>query len=373
MPLLCAWPTIWSAALHGRASPLGPSTTSRPTAPAPLGDPIEAGALDAVLGRDRDPDQPLLLGSVKSNVGHLESAAGIAGPVKTVLALHHDHIPPSLHCADGSALGDDARLRVVTEAELWPRYGGIAVAGVSGFGFGFGGTNARAVLEEWRPGTLVPEADEQPTAHLFPLSDIDAERVRDTAGRLADWLHTTEGRTARLADVARTLAGRTGHGRVRAAVTARDRTELADSLGKLARQRPHERVVTGDRERVGRGPVWVFSGYHSKWAGMGRRLLAEEPLTWRDFNPRARAEGLRGTALYVSNGSGLVGGSGDPLPAALESALWPSAHLFTAALARLRIPVTTHFYTGGGHDWPYWKQEFAASWPMLAGALGLPE
>ncbi|MFI5675384.1 acyltransferase domain-containing protein [Streptomyces cellulosae] len=241
----------------------------------PLGDPIEAGALDAVLGRDRDPDQPLLLGSVKGNLGHLESAAGIAGLVKTVLALHHDHIPPSLHCADGTALGDDTRLRVVAEAEPWPRYGGTAVAGVSGFGFG--GTNAHAVLEEWRPGALVPEPDEEPTAHLFPLSDLDTERVRDTAGRLADWLHTAEGRTARLADVARTLAGRTGRGRVRAAVTARDRAELADAFGALARQRPHERVLTGDRERVGRGPVWVFSGYGSQWAGMGRRLLAEEP------------------------------------------------------------------------------------------------
>lgn len=96
-------------------------------------------------------------------------------------------------------------------------------------------------------------------------------------------------------------------------------------------------------------------------------------LTWRDFNPRARAQGLRGTALYVSNGSGVGGGGGDPLPGVLESALWPSAHLFTNALAVLGISVTTHLYSGGGHDWAYWKPEFAASWPMLARALGLPE
>ncbi|MET7698217.1 MULTISPECIES: alpha/beta hydrolase [unclassified Streptomyces] len=95
--------------------------------------------------------------------------------------------------------------------------------------------------------------------------------------------------------------------------------------------------------------------------------------TWRDFNPRARAAGLRGTALYVSNGSGLAGGSGDPLPEALESALWPSAHSFTGTLARLDIPATTHYYAGGGHSWAYWKPEFTASWPMLAHALGLPE
>nr|WP_258543925.1 alpha/beta hydrolase family protein [Streptomyces ipomoeae] len=96
-------------------------------------------------------------------------------------------------------------------------------------------------------------------------------------------------------------------------------------------------------------------------------------LTWLDFNPRTRAEGLRGTPLYVSSGSGVVGGIGDWLPEALESALWPSAHAFTDTLAMLRIPVTTHYYAGGGHSWTYWKREFGASWPMLAGALGVPE
>ncbi|MEU6139747.1 type I polyketide synthase [Streptomyces sp. NPDC047081] len=238
----------------------------------PLGDPIEAGALSAVLGADRDPDQPLLLGSVKGNLGHLESAAGVAGLVKTVLALHHDVIPPSLHCADGSAL-DDVRLRVATEPEPWPRYGGTAMAGVSGFGFG--GTNAHAVLEEWRPALLPPP--QEPTARLHLLSDVGGERLRDTASRLADWLRTPEGTRAPLADVARTLAGRTGRGPVRAAVVARDHHELADGLGSLAAGHPHPKVVTDDRDRVGRGPVWVFSGYGSQWVGMGRRLLAEEP------------------------------------------------------------------------------------------------
>lgn len=163
----------------------------------------------------------------------------------------------------------------MTEPEPWPRYGGTAAAGVSGFGFG--GTNAHAVLEEWRPSVLAPPPGEEPAARLHLLSDIDTERLRDTAARLADWLRTPRGSAAHPADVARTLAGRAGRGPVRAAVAARDHDELTDALGVLAQGRSHPRVVTGDRDRVGRGPVWVFSGYGSQWAGMGRRLLAEEP------------------------------------------------------------------------------------------------
>ncbi|MGX5210551.1 beta-ketoacyl synthase N-terminal-like domain-containing protein [Streptomyces violaceus] len=268
----------------------------------PLGDPIEAGALGAVLGADRDPDQPLLLGSVKGNLGHLESAAGIAGLVKTVLALHHDSIPPSLHCAEGSSLADD-RLRVVTEAEPWPRYGGTAVAGVSGFGFG--GTNAHVVLEEGPPGLVPARPAEEPSARLHLLSDLDAERLRDTAGRLAGWLRES---AAHPADVARTLAGRTGRGPVRAAVAARDGAELADVLGVLATGHPDARVMTGDRDRVGQGTVWVFSGYGSQWPGMGRRLLAEEPAfaaAVEKLDPQLAPE--CGLSLYdqLSSGAGL--------------------------------------------------------------------
>ncbi|QOV36225.1 acyltransferase domain-containing protein [Streptomyces ferrugineus] len=270
----------------------------------PLGDPIEAGALASVLGGGRDPDQPLLLGSVKGNLGHLESAAGIAGLVKTVLALHHDVIPPSPHCADGSALGDD-RLRVVTEPEPWPRYGGTATAGVSGFGFG--GTNAHAVLEEWRPVGPSPTSADEPAVRLHLLSDADAERVRDTAARVADWLDTS---AAHPADIARTLAGRTGRGPVRAAVAARDRAELADALRALAAGRPDGRVVTGDRDLVGRGgTVWVFSGYGCQWPGMGRRLLEEEPAfaaAVEKLDPQLAAE-CGGLSLYdhLTSGTGL--------------------------------------------------------------------
>ncbi|MDX3133280.1 type I polyketide synthase [Streptomyces europaeiscabiei] len=241
----------------------------------PLGDPIEAGALAAVLGRGRHPDQPLLLGSAKSNLGHLEAAAGVAGLVKAVLALHHGVIPGSLHC-DRPAL-DDQPLRVVTEPEPWPRYSGTATAGVSAFGFG--GTNAHAVLEEWQP--CRPASIRAPfthgTATLVQLSDADPARVRHTAGRLADWLGTPDGSVARLQDVARTLAGRAGRGPARAAVVAPDRDALTTALRALATGRPHPYVSTGDQDRLGPGTVWVFSGYGTQWAAMGRQLLRCEP------------------------------------------------------------------------------------------------
>lgn len=240
----------------------------------PLGDPIEAGALADVLGRERHPDQPLLLGSVKSNLGHLEAAAGVAGLVKAVLALHHGIIPGSLHCARPAL--DDERLRVVTEPEPWPRYGGTATAGVSAFGFG--GTNAHAVLEEWQPSRSAERAlNTSVSAGLLQLSDADPARVRHTAAALADWLDTPAGSAARIHDIGRTLAGRTGRGPARAAVVAHDRDGLTTALRALAAGHPHPRVSTGDRNKLGPGPVWVFSGYGTQWAAMGRQLLGCEP------------------------------------------------------------------------------------------------
>ncbi|MDK1474720.1 alpha/beta hydrolase-fold protein [Streptomyces sp. 549] len=95
--------------------------------------------------------------------------------------------------------------------------------------------------------------------------------------------------------------------------------------------------------------------------------------TWRDFNPRARASGLRGTALYVSTGSGVAGDGGDELlPRVLESLLWPAVQSFTALLRLMRLGATTHLYAGGEHGWNYWQREFTASWPLLARALGVP-
>lgn len=234
-----------------------------------LGDPIEAEALGAVLGGSRSADRPLLLGSVKSNLGHLEGAAGLIGLIKVVLAMVHGKIPPSLHLDEPSPHIDfDAeRLRVAGTGARWPRYSGIARAGVSAFGFG--GTNAHVVLEEWPDAEPDPEPGGVP--HVFALSARTPSALRRRAADLADWLDDD----ARLGDVAAALATRRDHLAQRAAVVATDRDELAERLRAVARARPDEDAFVGDTADP--GVVFVFSGYGSQWPGMGRRLLETEP------------------------------------------------------------------------------------------------
>ncbi|WP_405360225.1 SDR family NAD(P)-dependent oxidoreductase [Kitasatospora sp. NBC_00085] len=257
-----------------------------------LGDPIEAGALGAVLGLGRPAGRPLLIGSVKTNLGHLEGAAGIVGLIKTVLSLHHGTLPASLHFRTPNPHIDFTakRLRVVSAATEWPRAGHRpALAGVSAFGFG--GTNAHAVLEQWSPaGSPAPQESAAPGAgeapapdagpHVLVVTARSADRLGDAARGLAGWLTTAAGRQTPLCDVGHTL----GHGRrdaVSAAVVGRGHQALAAGLLALADDRPSPGVVraadAGDTAAVpGRGPVFVFSGYGSQWYGMGRGLLADD-------------------------------------------------------------------------------------------------
>ncbi|MEU2441663.1 type I polyketide synthase [Streptomyces rubradiris] len=243
----------------------------------PLGDPIEAGALGAVLGAGRSPDRPLLIGSVKTNLGHLEAAAGITGLIKTVLSLHHGHIPPQLHYSTPNPHIDPERLglRVVTAAEPWPRYSGTARAGVSAFGFS--GTNSHVALREHRPAARPrpPRAAARPAVLLLDAPTDD--RLRSHAGELAKWLGTPAARTVRLAALGRTLAGRTGRGRRRLAVVARERDDIVRALHRFAAGEADEHLVTGSGTPDGPGAVWVFSGYGSQWPRMARGLLAAEP------------------------------------------------------------------------------------------------
>ncbi|MGH3897840.1 MAG: acyltransferase domain-containing protein [Pseudonocardiaceae bacterium] len=236
-----------------------------------LGDPIEAGALGEVLSARDATAVPCLVGSVKTNLGHLEAAAGIAGLIKTVLALWRAEVPPSLHFSSPSPHipFDTLRLRVAAERTPWSRRGERPRrAGVSAFGFA--GTNAHVVLEEAPAGASGnPAAGDraEPRAAVFPLSAGSEAAARAAAERLADWLDGP-GRTVPLADVGHTLALRRSHERVRLTVVARDRAELTEALGG----EPEIGVARADV----RAPVWVFSGQGSQWAGMGREPYAGE-------------------------------------------------------------------------------------------------
>jgi polyketide synthase 13 len=141
-----------------------------------LGDPIEAQALGRVIGRGRPADKPALLGAVKTNVGHMESAAGAASLVKMVLALQHDKLPPSINYAGPNPYidFDAAHLRFLDTAADWPRYGGYAVAGVSSFGFG--GANAHVVLREVLPRDVVEREPE-------PEPEVEATPEEQPAGQ----------------------------------------------------------------------------------------------------------------------------------------------------------------------------------------------
>ncbi|REE74445.1 polyketide synthase 13 [Rhodococcus wratislaviensis] len=255
-----------------------------------LGDPIEADALGRVVGRGRADDKPALLGSAKTNFGHLEAAAGAAGLIKVVLSMREDTLPPTLNFAGPNPYiaFDKAHLQVIPEGAAWPRYTGTAVAGVSGFGFG--GTNAHVVVREYT-GPAVDDAVEG-VEPVVPVEETVSEAVESTvvlavsgalpsrrrraAADLADWLETEEGSTTPLADVARALARR-NHGRSRAAVLAKTRAEAVTGLRAIAAGKPGQGVFSADSPSS-KGAVWVLSGFGSQHRKMAKQLYLENPV-----------------------------------------------------------------------------------------------
>lgn len=241
-----------------------------------LGDPIEARALATVFTHGRDPEQPLLFGSVKSNLGHAEAAAGIAGLIKVVLGLHHGMIPASLHYDAPNPYIDFATLglAVADRPQRWPDDRHPALAGVSGFGFG--GTNAHVVLEQ--ADTAAPARTTGPAReprYRWLLGAASRSRLAATARQLADFLADAEA-DSDPADVGHTLARRL-HGSTRAGIVGSDSAELIRGLHALADGRPAPQVITGTPAESAAGPLFVYSGHGSQWTGMARRLLETEP------------------------------------------------------------------------------------------------
>ncbi|MFI7664249.1 polyketide synthase Pks13 [Nocardia sp. NPDC049526] len=283
-----------------------------------LGDPIEADALGRVVGRGREDDKPALLGSAKSNFGHLESGAGAASLAKVIMAFQHNVLPPSINFAGPNPYipFDQAHLQVVAEPTEFPRYSGTATVGVSGFGFG--GTNAHIVLQEYVPAAapvaaapvaaepvaaevdeestdvieeateiveaaeaVVPEAEwsterDEPLPVIIAVSAYLPSRRRRAAADLADWLESDAGRDVPLADVARSTAKRS-HARSRGVVLAKTHEEAVAGLRAIAAGKPGPGVFTADAPAAD-GPVWVLAGFGAQHRKMGKQLYLENSI-----------------------------------------------------------------------------------------------
>jgi acyl transferase domain-containing protein len=243
-----------------------------------LGDPIEVHALGEVLGEGRPAGRPCALGSVKSNLGHTEAAAGVAGLIKAALAVHHRLLPPSLHCGEMNPLIERPGfpLRVPQALEPWPVPDDALVAGVSSFSFG--GTNVHVVLEEApRAAAAAPPALR--SAWLLPLSARSPGALREMAGRYAEWL-AGEGAEAAPDDLCHTASARRSHHPHRLALAFRTRGELRAQLDAFARGAELPPGCALSALPASRPPrlVFVFAGQGSAWVGMGLALHAAEPV-----------------------------------------------------------------------------------------------
>ncbi|WP_406205789.1 SDR family NAD(P)-dependent oxidoreductase [Kitasatospora sp. NBC_01560] len=288
-----------------------------------VGDPIEARALGAALGTARPDGSPLLVGSAKTNVGHLEGAAGIVGLLKAVLAIEHRELPASLNFAEPNPDIDFAGLNLRVQTALGPWPAGTLRAGVSSFGMG--GTNAHVVLEE-APAAVRAEPTGPDTADaagpavpaVWPLSAKSAPALRDQARHLLDWL-SQHPETAP-ADVAHALATGRSLFEHRAVVLPDGRE---DALRAVAEATPHPSAVTGSAADAGK-LAFLFTGQGSQRVGMGEELYDAFPVfaaaydeALSHFDP-----GLR--EIVASNPDGLLDTTLHTQPAlfALETALF---------------------------------------------------
>jgi acyl transferase domain-containing protein/NADPH:quinone reductase-like Zn-dependent oxidoreductase/NAD(P)-dependent dehydrogenase (short-subunit alcohol dehydrogenase family) len=236
----------------------------------PVGDPIEFGALSDAYGTS---DAPCALGSLKTNIGHPESAAGVLGLIKAALAVQRGVIPANLHFTRWNPEIDAAGTRFFVPTDTTPWDGGDRPRRAAVSAFGVTGSNAHAILEQAPPVSEAAPASVHngPLAHA--VSAASPGGLAATAARLADHVSTAGPAPA---DVAHTLAAHRSHLATRACVVAADRDELVDGLRALAGEREHPAVVTGPTGDPG-APVWVFSGHGSQWAGMARDLLDHDP------------------------------------------------------------------------------------------------
>nr|VFK13389.1 MAG: Ketoacyl-synthetase C-terminal extension [Candidatus Kentron sp. LPFa] len=258
-----------------------------------VGDPKECEALGSVIGKDRSPEDTCWIGGVKANVGHLEAAAGVAGVIKTALYLHHRQIPPvaNLQIPNPRIDFDKLGLRLPCKLESMPQGNEpgkeLPLAGVNSFGYG--GTNAHAILQGIDLPT--PDQDSALTDHqghwFLPLSARSDQALRALAGRYHDFL--TETPELDLQDICWSAATRRSHHHFRLAVLGKNRDALLEQLALFADGKgthlPNGRLALG---QVSEKPVFVFTGMGPQWWAMGRELLATEPV-FREMAERCDA------------------------------------------------------------------------------------
>ncbi len=249
-----------------------------------VGDPIEANALAEALCVDREDDNVLPIGSVKTNLGHLETAAGVVGLIKGMLVLKRGQIPPSLHFENPSPHIDmkGLKLRVPTTLESFPKNGKRLIAGVNSFGFG--GANAHVIIAE-PPAVEIPDQGPIAADRSWPLviSARSEDSLKATAGRLADWIDDHElgnGVSPVLPKLTYTLGARRNHHSHRLTLVGSSSAEVSEELRGFAAGEP----VTVARNSFTPRPEFaprigfVMSGQGPQWWAMGRELMRKEPV-----------------------------------------------------------------------------------------------
>ncbi|MBH8553203.1 SDR family NAD(P)-dependent oxidoreductase [Nostocaceae cyanobacterium CENA357] len=239
-----------------------------------LGDPIEVRALGSVLCQGRSPEQPLLIGSVKTQLGHLESAAGVASLMKVVLALQHAEIPPHLHLQQPSPHipWDKLSVAVPTVPTQWPKSTQKRLAGVSSFGMS--GTNAHLIIEEAPEIKLEPQKTERPL-HLLSLSAKTEAALLALASRYESFL--TSHLEASLADICFTANTGRSHFEHRLAVVAASNADLQEQLTAFSSQKNTSKLISGQVQNKRSKVVFMFTGQGSQYVEMGRQLYETQP------------------------------------------------------------------------------------------------
>ncbi|MFE6358388.1 ketoacyl-synthetase C-terminal extension domain-containing protein, partial [Streptomyces rochei] len=281
-----------------------------------LGDPIEAQALLATYGRGRDAERPLWLGSVKSNIGHAQAAAGVAGVIKMVLAMEKGRLPRTLHVDEpsGEVDWDSGAVRLLTEARDWPsEEGRLRRAGVSSFGIS--GTNAHVIIEE------APEEGEEPESDAggvvpWVLSARTEGALQAQAVQLSEFVGESSP-----VDVGWSLVSTRAAFEHRAVVVGRGRDELVRGLSEVAQGRG----VRGVASSASGGLAFVFAGQGSQRLGMGRGLYERFPVFAEAFDEVCGRVGPGVREVVFGSDAG-----------ELDRTVWAQAGLFALEVALFR-------------------------------------